>query len=468
MWLLYIYTCIIIIPESVHSLHRLPFKTMEAKKETVICVHSVNTVHFLSYIEAENNKKESPFYYKLYCIPITNEEEISKCIKYVRKMGKECVLSVGDASSYACAIVNERLGYPSPSPLSNVVCRDKYQTRKFVRDFEWYYGFNLGDPVDLVVQNVKTFPCMLKPTMLFGSRGVSRCYNESSLRSKLQDINADEDTLEHIRGLHSELEMLPILGENVAGKNMHYNMMVEECIETNGTGIYEYDMDVLVTREGKVIPYSLFEAALFQDGTILGFLSPPIHFDGGIKPFEDYAIHIGDKLFSIGFNNQAFNVQFWRYPDGMFRLVEINPRFTTAVHAYEQYSGNSVYTDVANLFLHNREPVYTPLSVFKERLNTNTYEELYVINVDFLSRSVGLVSSLFNYDLLDELAANGYAIVPHLDRAEVATVGKCFASLTISGTWNEIVEEEKSLRKQLLRLPKDSECFEYPNYFTFR
>ena len=58
---------------------------------------------------------------------------------YVKEEGKDCVLSFTDISSYACAIINERLNYPSPSPLSNVVCRDKYRTHiMLVSELEWY------------------------------------------------------------------------------------------------------------------------------------------------------------------------------------------------------------------------------------------------------------------------------------------------------------------------------------------
>ena len=443
-----------------------------AAKETVICVHSNDTDYMLSLIERINKNKASPFHYKTYYIPATNEEEISKCIKYVKEEGKDCVISFSDTSSYVCAFVNERLGYPSPSPMSDVVGRDKYRTRMLVSEFEWCYGFNLGDPVDLVVQNVKTFPCMLKPALLFGGKGAFHCNDEPSLRAKLLEVSTDNAIVESVQALQNEV--VPIPGVKDSDKSFHY--MVEEFIETNGTGVYQYCMDVFVTRDGKIIPYSIFEEFLFQDGMFLGFVIPPIHFDGDTKPFEDYAIHIGNKLFNIGFKNQCFNIEMWRYPDGKFRLVEINPRVATPfVDLYEQYSGNNMFNDVTDLFLHNKEPTSTPLSVLKDRIAANTHEEQFAMSIDFSSRAMGVVSSIFNYDLLVDLSTKGYVVLFYTDRdcvlteANATKLGKVITYVTIKGTWNEIVKEEKSLREKLyMGLPQYSDCFKYPKYFTVK
>ena len=382
------------------------------------------------------------------------------------------MISFSDTSSYVCTIINERLGYPSPSPLSNVVCSNKYRTRMLVSEFEWCYGFNLDDPVDLVVQNVKTFPCMLKPTMLFAGKGAFRCDNEAFLRAKLQAVREDKAIRECVRDLQNEVLSIP--GDKDADKNVQY--MVEEFIVTEGKDIYQYCMDVFVTRDRKVIPYSFMEMLFFQDGMILGYSIPPIHFDGDTKPFEDYAIQIGKKLCNIGFKNQGFNIEIWRYPDGKFRLIEINPRVTTPlVDLFEQYSGNNMFNDVTNLFLRNQEPVYTPISVLKVRIAAHNHEEQYVMSIDFSSKAMGVVSSIFNYDLLEDLSTKGYVVLFYTGRDYVLTevnatkLGKVITYVTIKGTWNEIVKEEKSLREKLyMGLPQYSDCFKYPKYFTVK
>ena len=245
----------------------------------------------------------------------------------------------------------------------------------------------------------------------------------------------------------------------------------------NGTGIYQYYIEVFITREGKVIPYSIVEQILFQDGMFLGCVTPPIHFDGDIKPFEDYAIYIGNKLYGIGFKNQCFHFEFWGYPDGKFRLIEINPRVATpCVDLYEQYSGNNIFNDVTNLFLRNKEPVHTPFSVLKDHLSANTHNKQYVFLIHFRSRARGsVVSSIFNYDFLEDLSARGYVVLFDANRDYVlteesaSTLGKRIAYVTIKGTWNEIVKEEKALREKLyMGLPQYSNCFKYPEYFTVK
>lgn len=396
-----------------------------------------------------------------------------ECVKFVKLEGKDCVISISETSLYLCAIVNERLGYSSPSLQSISVCRNKYHTRKLVTDFEWCYGFNLGDPVEQVVKHVKSFPCMLKPTSLCAGKGAFRCDDEASLRFKLQIISDDKDSLENIQSVQSQLLPLSVENDSDSGENPDY--MVEEFIETWGTGIYQYFMEVFVTKEGKVIPYTLAEVFVFQGGMFLGTVIPPIHANGGIKPFEDHAIHIGGKLYNVGFKNQGFSLEFWRFPNCMFRLIEINPRVSpTTFDLHEQYSGSNIFNDVTDLMVHNKEPKYTPMSALKKQMTVTDTDD-YTFLIDFSSRATGLVSSVFNYDLLEDLSAKGHVVLFLTDRdvvlteANATTLGKAIAFVTIKGTWNEIVNEEKSLRQKLyMGLPQYSECFKYPNYFTLK
>ena len=178
--------------------------------------------------------------------------------------------------------------------------------------------------------------------------------------------------------------------------------------------------------------------------------------------------------YNIGFKNQGFSFEFWRFPDAKSRLIEINPRLSKqTVNIDELYSGRNIFNDITNLLLYNTEPTHTPLSVLKDGLAANTYEEEYAFLIDLYSRATGLVSSIINYDLLEELSTKGYAVMFYADRdsilteASATTLGKLIASVTIQGTWNEIVKEEKSLREKLyMGLPQYSECFVYPKYFT--
>ena len=447
--------------------------SMAQTKENVIYLSQSRSSHVVpvSFTQHCNEIEGSPYYYQMYYMPAVNEEEIEKCVKYLQAQGKDCVISFNETTSFAAAVINKHLGYPSPSPLSNIYGLNKVLTRCLVDDFEWFFGFNLDDDVESWIKNVKSYPCMMKATMLSGGRASFRCNDEASLRSSLDAILSDNAMCRMLKESHSDA--VKILGSfKEAEKFTQY--MVEEFITTKGTTTRQFCMEAFVTENGKVIPYSLVEELFFTNGVFIGHIIPPVHFDGDFQACDDYIIDIGKKLYQLGFKNQAFNIEFWRFSDGKFRLIEINPRCATPYYIlYMEYSGNNLLNDVSSLFLHGKEPASTPLSKLKEQWSSGKSDKHYTISADLASVSLGKASELFNFDLLDQLSSEGtmmYYLIPRdhvLTKMNQTASGTLVCSYILKGSWNDMVRNERDIRKRFYKdFSQCEEAKEYPEYFV--
>ena len=443
-------------------------------KEKVIVLDGGSTNWVMDVLSSHTKENRYPYSYEIYPIASTNKETLKDCLQYVQSQGKHCVLSLTEETVLAQGFVNESLGYPCPSVLSTVYCLNKLLTRSFINDFKWFSGFNLDDDIEEIVQKVVAYPCMLKPTMLYQGIGSYHCNDEAALRSNWQNVKANLQICTQVLEKHRELfSLLTSIGQSdLADKCTQY--MVEEFIETQGSETYQYCMEAYVTKDGRVIPYALVEELLFKNGMNLVDVTPPYHFDGDFQPFEDYIIKIGQRLYSLGFRNQFFNIEFWRFSDGSFRLIEINPRNSfTYWYIFKSLSDNDLFHDVADLFLHNKLPTNSPLMESKWQWSITQGKGIkYAASVSLTTLAPGKRSDLFNYDYLKKLSEDGVR-VHYVDSedsiitdSDITMNGASTAKVILNGTWKEIVTGAKKSRE---RFYKDmSKCVEaslYPDCF---
>ena len=449
---------------------------MENKeKEKVIVLDGGSTNWVMDVLSRLSKEKGYPYSYEIYPIASTNKETLETCIQYVQSQGKHCVLSLTEETVLAQCFVNERLGYPCPSVLSTVYCLNKLLTRSLINDFKWFSGFNLDDDIEEIVKKVIAYPCMLKPTMLYLGLGAFRCNDEAALRANWRKVKDNLQLCTQVIEKHTELvSILTSIGNtDLAGKCTQY--MVEEFIETQDCETYQYCMEAYVTKDGKVIPYSLVEEILFKNGMLLTDITPPYHFDGNFKPFEDYIVEIGKKLYGLGFRNQSFNIEFWQFSDGSFRLIEINPRNSFSYwYIFKTFSDNDLFHDVADLFLRNKLPTKTPITESKRQWSLCQGEDMqHAAGVSLTTLARGKRSDLFDYDYLKKLSKDGVRIhyVDSEDSiiadADITMNGGSTAQVTLKGSWKEVVAGARNLRE---RFYKDmSNCVEaslYPDCFV--
>jgi hypothetical protein len=103
------------------------------------------------------------------------------------------VLVVGDRPTVIGARVAEALGLPFHSAEAAAIARHKQRTRECLRHAgllaPWWFPIALGEPSALPPGPL-TYPCVLKPVSLSGSRGVMRADNEAELAAALDRLRA--------------------------------------------------------------------------------------------------------------------------------------------------------------------------------------------------------------------------------------------------------------------------------------
>ncbi len=108
------------------------------------------------------------------------EQAVSKVIDFVRENPVDAIISVDDRATVLAALASARLGLPHNSPEAAVASRDKLRMREMLAargvPVPAFRRFSAAaDPV--AISHSIDFPCVVKPTLLSGSRGVIRADN---------------------------------------------------------------------------------------------------------------------------------------------------------------------------------------------------------------------------------------------------------------------------------------------------
>src|SRR5207245_2598596 len=117
------------------------------------------------------------------------------------------IVVVGDRPTVIAARVAEQLGLPWHPPPAAAIARNKLLTRERLRDagmnVPWFHTTPLGVGADACVgpgrtyssagrkhASAPTYPCVLKPVALSGSRGVMRANDERELEMAFERLRA--------------------------------------------------------------------------------------------------------------------------------------------------------------------------------------------------------------------------------------------------------------------------------------
>src|ERR1700730_5340647 len=105
---------------------------------------------------------------------------VKTIVDYAREHPIDAILSLDDSASQLAALANAALGLPHNSPQAAEAARDKLLMRRLMSQggapCPIFRPFSLAaDPLE-VAQQV-TYPCVVKPRRLSGSRGVIRANN---------------------------------------------------------------------------------------------------------------------------------------------------------------------------------------------------------------------------------------------------------------------------------------------------
>ena len=118
------------------------------------------------------------------------EAAATTVVEFARTHAVDAVVAIGDQPTATAARVTQALGLPGHSPAAADICRDKYRSRECLRRAglrvpRFQRFARSQDPRQITPVS---FPCVLKPLTLSGSRGVIRANNSEEFAVAFERI----------------------------------------------------------------------------------------------------------------------------------------------------------------------------------------------------------------------------------------------------------------------------------------
>src|SRR6185295_4377606 len=130
-------------------------------------------------------------------IPIRLHDEdasVAAILDAAKVLGIDGVLAVGDRPTVIAARVAQALGLPGHAPDAAAIARHKQRTRESLRDAglptPWFVPITVGAQPPVPSPQPLSYPCIVKPVALSGSRGVIRADDPASFAAAMERLRA--------------------------------------------------------------------------------------------------------------------------------------------------------------------------------------------------------------------------------------------------------------------------------------
>ena len=221
--------------------------------------------------------------------------------RFAREMPFDAVLGIDDSGTLLAARVAAALGLPHNDPEAAVAARNKHVMRqRFAASGVPSPAFTLfrlhDDPADVATR--VRFPCVVKPTVLSGSRGVMRANDAHELADRFHRLrrilaaeSCDEVLVEdYIPGVEVALEGLLDEGE------LHVLALFDKPDPLEGP-FFEETLYVTPSRLPEAVQASIAVAAR-QAAAALGLRMGPVHAELRVNEDGPWLVEIAGR--SIG------------------------------------------------------------------------------------------------------------------------------------------------------------------------
>lgn len=230
-------------------------------------------------------------------------------VREVRPQAPVAVIGVDDLTALVAAIAAEKLGLPHNPPRAVAAARNKAQTREALRAagipvprFEVVARDLDGPALEELVARA-TFPCVVKPVVLSGSRGVIRADDGSQLRQAFRRVGALLRSPDVVQRRDPELA----------------RVLIEEFIPGA-----EVSLEGLLVR-GHLHVLAMFDKPDPLDGPYFEetlYVTPSRH-PAGLQ--DSVARAVGDGCRALGLSEGPIHAELRLSPDGP-RVLEIAAR----------------------------------------------------------------------------------------------------------------------------------------------
>ena len=221
------------------------------------------------------------------------EHSVAAILDRVREHPIDGVLVVGDRPTTIAALVGEALGLPGHGPMAAAAARNKLLTRERLRDSDlpvpWFFPTSIdADPGELA--GMLSYPCVVKPLSLSGSRGVIRADDAASF-------------VEAFARVRAVLATPAVRAERAGDEGAHDTVLVEGFIDG-----WEFALEGLI-HHGALNELALFDKPDPLDGP---FFEETIYVTPSSAPDamrRDIADAVGRAVAAIGLTHGPIHAE---------------------------------------------------------------------------------------------------------------------------------------------------------------
>ncbi|MBX6343294.1 MAG: ATP-grasp domain-containing protein, partial [Thermomicrobiaceae bacterium] len=121
------------------------------------------------------------------------DEAVEQVVRYLEEHPVEAVVPVDDSATVLAALIAARLRLPHNAPDAALAARDKLVMRRMLArggvPVPTFASFSAAEDPDAIARQV-AYPCVVKPTILSGSRGVIRADSPAELAAAFERTRA--------------------------------------------------------------------------------------------------------------------------------------------------------------------------------------------------------------------------------------------------------------------------------------
>ncbi|CAN5682311.1 ATP-grasp domain-containing protein [soil metagenome] len=225
--------------------------------------------------------------------------------EFAQRTGAVAVLALDDSATLIASKASSIARLPHNDPVASLAARDKLLMRQKLRDFgaptPWFLAVHASAAAEDLPVEV-TFPCVVKPTLLSGSRGVIRADNPLELQ------NAFKRVVRILAYQGADLDTTPILIEEY----LPGDEVAVEAIATSGQvqilsifdkpdplhgPFFEETIYITPSRHSEAVQ-SLIQLRTAEAAAALGIRHGPIHAELRIHHDQAWIIEVAGR--SIG------------------------------------------------------------------------------------------------------------------------------------------------------------------------
>src|SRR5262245_61193273 len=119
------------------------------------------------------------------------DRSVAALVDAARSRPIDGILVVGDRPTIIAARAGQALGLPGHPPAAAAAARHKLRTREALREaglpVPWFDRYDVAEPP---APSPRSFPCVVKPVALSGSRGVMRADDQPSFNAAVARLRA--------------------------------------------------------------------------------------------------------------------------------------------------------------------------------------------------------------------------------------------------------------------------------------